>query len=129
MDSVSSHSPERPIILPSSTSGRVRPGSDRDFRIPNEGIDREVITYEITRYLGQDALVRPGKNDVCSVAEYEQENAGANPGLETSQRLFDYSISCADDRMTICAPERIFSDLKLPGDDPLNEGSIRQISS
>jgi hypothetical protein len=48
---------------------------------------------------------------------------------ETSQWLFDYSTSCADDHMTICAPERIFSDLKLPGDDPLNEGSIRQISS
>jgi hypothetical protein len=80
MDSVSSHSPGRLIILPNSLSGRVSPGSDRDFWIPNEGIDREVITYEITRYLGQDALVRPGKNEVCSAAEYEQENAGANPG-------------------------------------------------
>ena len=129
MDSVSSHSPECPIILPSSTSRRVRPGSDRDFWIPNEGIDRDVITYEITRCLSQDALVRPGKNDVGSVAEYEQENAGANPGLETSQWLFDYSTSCADDRMTICAPERIFSHLKQPGDNPLDEGSITQISS
>jgi hypothetical protein len=43
---------------------RVKPGSDRDFWIPSDGIDRDVITYEITRYLGQDALVRPGKNDV-----------------------------------------------------------------
>ena len=43
---------------------RVEPGADRDFWIPSDGIDRDVITYEITRYLGQDALVRPGKNDV-----------------------------------------------------------------
>jgi hypothetical protein len=58
--------PERPIIPLNPERGQppVRPGSDRDFWIPNEGIDRDVITYEITRYLGQDALVRPGKNDV-----------------------------------------------------------------
>ena len=43
---------------------RVVPDSNRDFWIPSEGIERDVITYEITRYLGQDALVRPGKNDV-----------------------------------------------------------------
>ena len=47
----------------------LRPGTDRDFWIPNEGIDRDVITYEITRYLGQDALVRPGKNEVCSTCD------------------------------------------------------------
>jgi hypothetical protein len=58
--------PERPIIQLNPERGQppVRPGSDRDFWIPNEGIERDVITYEITRYLGQDALVRPGKNDV-----------------------------------------------------------------
>jgi hypothetical protein len=50
--------------IPERDQPRVRPGSDRDFWIPDAGIEREVITYEITRYLGQDALVRPGKNDV-----------------------------------------------------------------
>jgi hypothetical protein len=34
------------------------------FWISGEGIDREVITHEINRYLGPDALIRPGKNDV-----------------------------------------------------------------
>lgn len=58
--------PERSIIdlPPSSREQLVQPGSDRAFWIPNEGIEREVIQYEITRYLGQDALVRPGKNEV-----------------------------------------------------------------
>lgn len=50
--------------VPERDQPRVKPGSDRDFWIPDTGIEREVITYEITRYLGQDALVRPGKNDV-----------------------------------------------------------------
>jgi hypothetical protein len=50
--------------IPERDQPRIKPGSDRDFWIPDAGIEREVITYEITRYLGQDALVRPGKNDV-----------------------------------------------------------------
>lgn len=30
------------------------------FFLPRDGIDREVITSDICRYLGNDALVRPG---------------------------------------------------------------------
>jgi hypothetical protein len=30
-----------------------------DYFLPGEGISREVITADITRYLGNDALVRP----------------------------------------------------------------------
>lgn len=54
--------------IPERDQPRVKPGSDRDFWIPDAGIEREVITYEITRYLGQDALVRPGNNDVRGVS-------------------------------------------------------------
>lgn len=37
-------------------------GSSRtnEYFVPKEGIDREVITADICRYLGNDALVRPG---------------------------------------------------------------------
>jgi hypothetical protein len=32
-----------------------------EYFVPQDGIDREVITADICRYLGNDALVRPGK--------------------------------------------------------------------
>jgi hypothetical protein len=32
----------------------------KEFFVPRDGIDREVITADICRYLGNDALVRPG---------------------------------------------------------------------
>ncbi|RKF57165.1 hypothetical protein GcM3_190017 [Golovinomyces cichoracearum] len=31
-----------------------------EYFVPKDGIDREVITADICRYLGNDALVRPG---------------------------------------------------------------------
>jgi hypothetical protein len=37
-----------------------------EYFVPKDGIDREVITADICRYLGNDALVRPGNYEVCS---------------------------------------------------------------
>lgn len=34
------------------------------YFVPATGIDREVITADISRYLGNDALVAPGKHKV-----------------------------------------------------------------
>lgn len=41
-------------------------GRDRhnEYFIPGEGISREVIQADICRYLGNDALVRPGNHNV-----------------------------------------------------------------
>jgi hypothetical protein len=36
-----------------------------EYFVPKDGIDREVITADICRYLGNDALVRPGIYEVC----------------------------------------------------------------
>jgi hypothetical protein len=36
-----------------------------EYFVPRHGIDREVITADICRYLGNDALVRPGTYEVC----------------------------------------------------------------
>jgi hypothetical protein len=49
---------------------------------PGEGIAREVITADIQRYLGQDALVKPGEHEVCSSTER------APPQLLTYNRVF-----------------------------------------
>ncbi|RYP02978.1 hypothetical protein DL764_005464 [Monosporascus ibericus] len=35
-------------------------GRQNEYFVPRDGIDREVITADICRYLGNDALVRPG---------------------------------------------------------------------
>lgn len=35
-----------------------------EYFVPKAGIDREVITADICRYLGNDALVRPGNYEV-----------------------------------------------------------------
>jgi hypothetical protein len=35
-----------------------------EYFVPRDGIDREVITADICRYLGNDALVRPGNYEV-----------------------------------------------------------------
>lgn len=35
-----------------------------EYFVPRDGIDREVISADICRYLGNDALVRPGHYDV-----------------------------------------------------------------
>lgn len=45
----------------------VPPAAQRqnEYFVPRDGIDREVITSDICRYLGNDALVRPGTYEVC----------------------------------------------------------------
>jgi hypothetical protein len=37
-----------------------------EYFLPRDGIDREVIQADICRYLGNDALVRPGTYEVTS---------------------------------------------------------------
>ncbi len=39
-----------------------------EYFVPRDGIDREVITADICRYLGNDALVRPGTYEVCKLS-------------------------------------------------------------
>lgn len=41
------------------------PPRQNEYFVPRDGIDREVITSDICRYLGNDALVRPGTYEVC----------------------------------------------------------------
>lgn len=39
-------------------------GRQNEYFIPGDGITREVIQADICRYLGNDALVRPGNHSV-----------------------------------------------------------------
>lgn len=40
------------------------PARKNNYFLPGDGIRREVITADICRYLGNDALVKPGKLEV-----------------------------------------------------------------
>lgn len=42
------------------TPSNAPSGRQNEYFVPRDGIDREVITADICRYLGNDALVRPG---------------------------------------------------------------------
>ncbi|KAI0487351.1 hypothetical protein F4859DRAFT_252280 [Xylaria cf. heliscus] len=44
----------------SGSSGLPQQTRQNEYFVPRDGIDREVITADICRYLGNDALVRPG---------------------------------------------------------------------
>jgi hypothetical protein len=59
-------SSQRMAIGRSSHPHRNRASATRqnDYFVPQDGIDREVITADIARYLGSDALVRPGTYEV-----------------------------------------------------------------
>ncbi|KAH9905294.1 hypothetical protein F4778DRAFT_700742 [Xylariomycetidae sp. FL2044] len=45
---------------PSGGAGLAQQNRQNEYFVPRDGIDREVITADICRYLGNDALVRPG---------------------------------------------------------------------
>ncbi|KAI1080517.1 hypothetical protein F5B20DRAFT_101686 [Whalleya microplaca] len=45
---------------PPATSALPPQNRQNEYFVPRDGIDREVITADICRYLGNDALVRPG---------------------------------------------------------------------
>ncbi|KAJ2978373.1 hypothetical protein NUW58_g7518 [Xylaria curta] len=52
---------------PPAPGSSVLPHQTRqnEYFVPRDGIDREVITADICRYLGNDALVRPGNYEAC----------------------------------------------------------------
>lgn len=59
-------------------------GRTGQFVIDAEGIDREVITADICRYLGNDALVKPGDVEVSHFESWQAfcrwETNGSPPG-------------------------------------------------
>ncbi|KAH6887948.1 hypothetical protein B0T10DRAFT_573940 [Thelonectria olida] len=59
------HPPQSPPVTMSRSSRNPPPTAanatrQNEYFVPRDGIDREVISADICRYLGNDALVRPG---------------------------------------------------------------------
>lgn len=53
----------RPSVTVMAGRGYDRPERQNEYFVPGEGISREVIQADICRYLGNDALVRPGAHN------------------------------------------------------------------
>lgn len=70
-----------------------------EYFVPKAGIDREVITADICRYLGNDALVRPGNYEVSSQMDIAADCNGVlttiigSPNSSCSAWLLHNSIS------------------------------------
>jgi hypothetical protein len=75
LKAVSSQATARENIIAGSKDREMRRrlaalARTNEYFVPKNGIDREVITADICRYLGNDALVRPGNYEVgCRRAE------------------------------------------------------------
>jgi hypothetical protein len=69
---------------------QTRPFSANQWFVPGDGIAREVITHDITRYLGPDALVRPG----VGIREYEGQGGYwiTAYGTPTAQMIQDMKM-------------------------------------
>lgn len=48
----------------------VSTSRQNEYFVSRDGIDREVISADICRYLGNDALVRPGHYEVCFIPPF-----------------------------------------------------------
>jgi hypothetical protein len=71
-----------------------RPAPTNDYFLPGEDISREVITADICRYLGPDALVRPYRHqDVSSPNNFDPAMAKPQAG---KVRLPHHSLSSLD---------------------------------
>lgn len=60
---MSRHQPRATASAPIVSTSR-----QNEYFVPRDGIDREVISADICRYLGNDALVRPGQYEVSPCA-------------------------------------------------------------
>ncbi|PFH56455.1 hypothetical protein XA68_16485 [Ophiocordyceps unilateralis] len=87
------------------TQGQATPATasrQNEYFVPRDGIDREVISADICRYLGNDALVRPGQYDVCYCSTLPFQDGYPGPLLrqfsssqnpQTGQTVHGYYIT------------------------------------
>lgn len=72
---------------------QVASARTNEYFVPGDGIDREVITADICRYLGNDALVRPGNYEVDMQLFAKLETMLTNLGRTLKPEGFSKDIS------------------------------------
>jgi hypothetical protein len=85
--------------------GQAAQARTNEYFVPRDGIDREVITADICRYLGNDALVRPGNYQV-SPYFYVCSSWGGNDEMTRSLFVFFFGRTQIPDkfRQAISSP-------------------------
>lgn len=75
-------------------SGNPLPAAGRqnEYFVPRDGIDREVITADICRYLGNDALVRPGTYEVRNFPHVPSASCNIDIGRSLAVVLMLFSL-------------------------------------
>jgi hypothetical protein len=96
----SSSTPSLPDLVMSYAKSSAKTTRKITFFVPGGGIDREVISTDICRYLGNDATVKPGAHSVCKQGSHRYTITITNPTAHTGhrywrriERLFRHSIS------------------------------------
>lgn len=63
-------------------------GRQNEYFIPGDGISREVIQADICRYLGNDALVRPGNHSVRLLSPFDSQSNSLTDHPQGRQGFF-----------------------------------------
>ena len=66
------------------------------YFLPANGIARQVISADICRYLGNDALVKPGDHQVGATSTSLFDSVAADIALG-STRILGHGLSCSHD--------------------------------
>lgn len=90
----------------SSRAQQAASARTNEYFVPKDGIDREVITADICRYLGNDALVRPGNYEVCRRKEevpeaHPQQRLTSTQNPQTRQVQQGYFITAYRNLTTV----------------------------
>lgn len=119
----------------SSRTQQAAAARTNEYFVPRDGIDREVITADICRYLGNDALVRPGTYEVCSNYDYYSRLmadflATEPPDPSCSARLFHQRVPKPHNRNI--APRILIKHLSListTGNDCRSQGRFCKVGA
>ena len=70
---------------------------NNSYFLPANGIARQVITADVCRYLGNDALVKPGNDDQVGATSTSLFDSVATDIALGPTRIFDYGLPCSND--------------------------------
>jgi hypothetical protein len=75
----------------------------RNWFVPRDGINRQVISADIQKYLGNDATVRPGKGEVKGKEVRDWESGHTKAVVDTQQQVEGYWIKAYRNLTTVSA--------------------------
>jgi hypothetical protein len=112
-------------------AARKRAKYRTEYFVPKDGIDREVIIQDICRYLGDDALVRPGNYEVSIPPTSEIEimlMLFSEPSdAPKSARILYHSLSQSYNSKPSSSTRQKYADIYSPGNDHRSKSRLRKM--